>query len=111
MAHVDQRATLSTLLGTPCTTRAGAESLRLHLCACLTADGICVDLGPLFALVAHARAQDLALTLDLGQEPVPRRLGVIFAAIVRRLRGAGEIAAAAVLIVGGIALTGWASCL
>lgn len=110
-AKIMQREALVTLLGTPCTTRAGAESLRLHLRACLAADGICVDLGPLFARVAHARAQDLALTLDLDHEPAPRRLGEILAAIVRRLRGAGEALAALVLVVGGALLIGVASLL
>lgn len=107
--HIDQRAALSSLLGTTCATRAGADSLRLHLRACLAADGISVDLGPLFARVAHARAQDLALTLDIDREPAPRRLGEIVATIVRRLRGAGEALAALVLVVGGAFLIGAAS--
>ncbi|MGF3026943.1 hypothetical protein ACQVP2_29515 [Methylobacterium aquaticum] len=109
--HVDQRAALSTLLGTPCATRAGAEGLLRHLRTCLAADGTSVDLGPFFARVAHARAQDLALTLDVDQEPAPRRLGEIVAAIVRRLRGAGEALAALVLVVGGALLIGAASLL
>ncbi len=111
MAHIDQRAAFSTLLGTPCATRAGAESLMRHLCACLAADGGSADLGPMFARVAHARAQDLALTLDADQEHAPRRLGEIVAAIVRRLRAPGEALAALVLVVGGAFLIGAASLL
>ncbi len=52
-----------------------------------------------------------ALTLDVDQEPAPRRLGEIVAAIVRRLRGAGEALAALVLVVGGALLIGAASLL
>lgn len=109
--HIDQRAALSTLLGTSCATRAGAEGLLRHLRTCLAADGASVDLGPFFARVARARAQDLALTLDVDQEPAPRRLGEIVATIVRRLRGAGEALAALVLVVGGALLIGAASLL
>ncbi|MEN3238914.1 hypothetical protein PUR29_36375 [Methylobacterium ajmalii] len=109
MAHIDQRAALSTLLGTSCATRTGAESLLRHLRVCLASDGVSVDLGPMFARVAHARARDLALTLDVDQEPAPRRLGEIVAAIVRRLRGAGEALAALALVVGGAFLIGAAT--
>jgi len=109
--HINQRAALSTLLGTPCATRAGAASLLRHLRICLAADGLTLSLGPFFARVAHARAQDLALVLEEEQARAPRRLGEIVAAIVRRLRGAGEAVAALVLLVGGAFLIGAASLL
>ncbi|MGU3536819.1 hypothetical protein [Methylobacterium sp. A54F] len=100
-AHAAMEQALARLLATPYATRFGAVALLRHLRWHIEHDGITDQ-------AVHQRAADTALYLNLDFPPVdvPRSR---LAPVLRALSGAGEAVAALVLIVGGIALTGFAS--
>lgn len=105
------RGTLANLLGTPCTTRAGAESLLRHLRACLAVEESAPRLDSRTAYVVAARIGDLVRLLDRPNVPAPVSLGEAAGRVVRSLATAGEAVAALVLIAGGAVLTGFATLL
>lgn len=105
------RGTLANLLGTPCTTRAGAESLLRHLRACLAVEESASRLDARTAYVVAARIGDLVRLLERPNVPAPVSLGEAASRVVRSLATAGEAVAALVLIAGGAVLTSLATLL
>lgn len=89
-AGLVQRGALADLLGTPCTTPAGARRLLLHLRACLASNGCTLRLDGLTVGLVTARACDLALFLGLPGACAPIPLGEAAASVVFALnRGSG----------------------
>ncbi|MCJ2131272.1 hypothetical protein [Methylobacterium sp. E-045] len=100
-ALAEMSAALDRLLVTPCTTRFGSLTLLRHLRWHIQHDGI-TDAAVL------ARAGDLARALHLDFLPVtPPREPV--APILRALMSGAEVAAALVIVFGGMALVGLAT--
>ncbi|MCJ2074773.1 hypothetical protein MKK68_03785 [Methylobacterium sp. E-016] len=93
-AALVQRGALAALLGTPCTTPAGARRLLLHLRAALASNGCTLHLDPLAAGLVAARAADLALLLGLPGARAPIPLGEAAATVVHALNRAGAAALA-----------------
>lgn len=102
---------LAVVIVTPCTSQTGAESLLRHLRACLAANGVTLAMPPHAVDVIAARVADLSLLLDAGEACDPISLGEVAAVLVRSLDRFGEVAAALVIVVGGLILTGAASLL
>ena len=93
-AGLVQRGTLAALLGTPCTTPAGARRLLLHLRAVLASNGCTLRLDGLTAGLVTARAADLALLHGLPGARAPVPLGEAAAAVVHALNRAGSAVSA-----------------
>lgn len=101
------------LLGTPCTTRDGAEALLRYLRRHIEAEHITADPFDLPARLAVARAADLSLLLGLpgARAPLPLALPASRGAALQALNRAGEVLAAFVVVIGGGVLIGLASLL
>lgn len=104
---------LTVLMGTPCTTREGAQALRRHLRWYVEEEAASAGPDNCLWLFVNARLADLAVLMrddpTIGEPPSMAPLGAVIGRVVHRMSQAGELLACLVIVGGGMAATAFAS--